>query len=64
MKTFFINGLKVTYEVSKTGVLLVSLYNPYSMTDAEKKKTIASVANYLIAEGFVKLPIDNTEIVE
>lgn len=62
-KTLFLNGLKVNYEVSKDGVLLISFYSPYSMTDSDKKKTIAKIGNYLIAEGFVKLPVDSTESV-
>lgn len=62
-KQLFINGLKVNYEMSKNGVLLISFYSPYDMTDSEKKKTIAKIGNYLIAEGFVKLPVDSTESV-
>jgi len=62
-KQLFINGLKVNYEMSKDGVLLISFYSPHSLTDSEKKKTIAKIGNYLIAEGFVKLPVDSTESV-
>lgn len=58
MKTLFINGLKVNYEVNRDGVLCISFYSPYTMTDSEKQQTIAKIGNYLISEGFVKLPID------
>jgi hypothetical protein len=63
MKTLLINGLKVNYEISKEGILLISFYGSSEMTDSEKKKTIAKIGNYLIAEGFVKLPVDSTESV-
>ena len=58
MKTLLINGLKVNYEVNRDGVLCISFYSPYTMTDSEKRQTIAKIGNYLISEGFVKLPID------
>lgn len=58
MNTLFINGLKVNYEISKDGILLISFYSPYVMSDSEKRKTIATLGNYLISEGFVKLPVD------
>lgn len=58
MNTLFINGLKVNYEISKDGILLISFYSPYAMSDSDKQKTIATLGNYLISEGFVKLPVD------
>ena len=58
MKTLFIHGLKVNYEIGKDGLLLISFYSPYTMTDSEKRQTIAVIGKYLISEGFVKLPID------
>lgn len=59
MKTLFIHGLKVNYEIGKDGLLLISFYSPYAMTDSDKRKTIAKIGNYLIAEGFVKIPVDD-----
>lgn len=58
MKTLLINGLKVNYEISKEGVLLISFYSSSEMTDSDKKKTIAKLGNYLIAEGFVNVGVD------
>jgi hypothetical protein len=62
-KTLFLNGLKVNYEVSKDGIVLISFYSPYEMTDGDKKKMLVKLGNYLIAEGFVKLPIDEQQSV-
>lgn len=58
MKTLFIHGLKVNYVLGKDGLLLISFYSPYTMTDSEKRQTIAKIGNYLISEGFVNLPVD------
>lgn len=58
MKTLFINGLKVNYEVNRDGVLCISFYSPHPMTDGEKQQTIAAIGKYLISEGFVEIPID------
>jgi hypothetical protein len=58
MKTLFLQGLKVNYEVSKDNKLVISFYSPYDMTDSEKRQTLAKIGNYLISEGFVKLPVD------
>ena len=61
MKTLLINGLKVNYSISNEGMLSIGFYGTYEMTDSEKKKKVAIIGNYLIAEGFVKLPGDKVE---
>lgn len=62
-KQLFIFDLKVSYEVSKDGVLLISFYSPYVMTDQVKKRMIAKIGNYLISEGFLENYLDTGAVV-
>lgn len=58
MKTLVIHGLKVNYSVSPTGELLIGFFLTTPLPAEKVQQLVETVGRYLIAEGFVKDPLD------
>ena len=59
MKTLCIHGIQVIYQVDDD-VLLIKFASKQPLNEQLQKNTIRMIGNYLIAEGFVKKPVDES----